>query len=172
MKLMDLLFENLTDHTIIKVANDDPARFNVGPVYQGGSWNGRTPVKVNGRGSLGVGAYFSPDQTFATTYAVEKGGLLVETYLSVHKPLIIHTNHGGGGILHPCIQALVLLGVKESVAEAKVEKVEEQHGYMGKEISTLALRQGYDAIYQYRNGDLKEIVIWHPAQVKMVGGST
>ena len=68
---------------------------------------------------------------------------------------------------HPCIQALVKLGVDEEKAAEKVEKVEEQKGYVGKEISSLAIKKGYDGIIQYFDGIPKEIVIWNSKQVQI-----
>jgi hypothetical protein len=64
------------------------------------------------------------------------------------------------------IAALVQLGVNEEKAVAMVEKEEEKHGYMGGQVKKLALAQGYDAIFQYFNGTLREIVVWSANQVK------
>lgn len=61
---------------------------------------------------------------------------------------------------HPCVMALVQLGMPEEKAQNKVEKIEELKGYIGKEISSAAAKQGYDAIFQYFNGVLREVVIW------------
>ena len=69
---------------------------------------------------------------------------------------------------HPCVMALVQLGIPEEKAQNKVEKIEELKGYVGKEISTLAIKQGYDAILQYFDGALREIVIWNPRIVRPV----
>ncbi len=63
---------------------------------------------------------------------------------------------------------LVQLGIPQEKAELKIEKIEELKGYVGKEISRLAIKQGYDAIFQYFNGALREIVIWNSRIVKPV----
>jgi hypothetical protein len=47
-----------------------------------------------------------------------------------------------------------------------LERGEEKHGYMGGQVKKLALQQGYDAIFQYFKGTLREIVIWNPEQVQ------
>lgn len=136
--------------------------FNIGPVYHGGTWNGISNIKVNGRGALGVGAYFTPIKSVAENYAKESGGQVIETMLRVRNPLKIES----GDRSHPMINALVQLGVKESRAISVVEKEEEKHGYMGGQVKKLALDQSYDAIFQYFNGTLREIVIWSPLQVR------
>jgi hypothetical protein len=137
--------------------------FNVGPVYHGGTWDGKSPMRVNGRGALGIGAYFTPIRSKAEGYAKESGGTVVETYLRCPNPLEIHVNHGSE---HPCVQALVKLGMNEAKAEKLVERVEEKYGYMGGEIKKLALEQGYTGLFEYFNGTLTEIVVWTPQQVQ------
>jgi hypothetical protein len=114
------------------------------------------------RGSLGVGAYFTPIKDVAEGYARESGGRVIETRLRVRNPLKIES----GDRSHPMIAALVQLGVNEEKAVAMVEKEEEKHGYMGGQVKKLALAQGYDAIFQYFNGTLREIVVWSANQVK------
>lgn len=136
--------------------------FNIGPVYHGGTWDGIKLIKVNGRGALGVGAYFTPNQSVAEDYARESGGQVIETMLRVRNPLKIES----GDASHPMVNALVQLGMKPGRAEAMVEREEEKHGYMGGQVKKLALDQGYDAIFQYFNGTLREIVIWSPYQVQ------
>lgn len=136
--------------------------FNVGPVYHGGSWNGLKPIRTSGKGALGVGAYFSPIKSVAERYANESGGTVTKVMLAIKNPLILESGDGS----HPMIQALVKLGIEETKAENVVEKVEEEHGYMGSQIKNLALKQGYDGIFQYFNGVLKEILVWNSWQVK------
>lgn len=153
MKLYKILFEG-----------DEPSRFNFGPVYHGGTWDGISPIKTVGRGALGSGAYFTPNKTIAENYAKESGGKVVETYLDLKNPLEIYMDKNTYS--HPCVQALVKLGINEEKAAKKVEKVEEQKGYIGKEISSLAIRKGYDGLIQYFDGEPKEIVIWNSGQVQ------
>lgn len=143
--------------------------FNVGPVYHGGTWNGKVPPKVTGRGALGSGAYFTPIKSVAETYARESGGKVTETFLKVRKPFELKMEKQGplGHYPHPCILALEQLGMPKVKAEKLVDRVEEQKGYMGTEISKLATQQGYDALFQYFDGVLREIVIWNPGQVQL-----
>ncbi len=147
--LYSLLLENDSD-------------FNISPVYHGGRWDGIKPIKVNGRGALGVGAYFTPIKSVAERYANESGGNLIQTRLRVKNPLKIES----GDRSHPMITALVALGVNQEKATSVVEREEEKHGYMGGQVKNLAISQGYDAIFQYFNGTLTEIVIWNAYQVE------
>ena len=139
--------------------------YNIGPVYHGGSWDGVKSIKTTGRGALGVGAYFTPIKSLAQGYADEAGGKVVETFLRVHNPLKIYTeNHQ----THPMVDALVQLGMDRTKAEVFVEKEEMKKGYLGSQVKNLAQAKGYDAIFQFFNGKLREIVIWNPKQVKPV----
>jgi len=152
MKLLSILFENINDKT---------SKF--GPVYHGGNWDGKTPIKTTGRGALGSGAYFTPIREVAEQYATQSGGKITEAYLDIKNPLEIHM--GKNRYEHPCVMALVQLGMPEEKAQNKVEKIEELKGYVGKEISSAAAKQGYDAIFQYFNGVLREVVIWDSSKV-------
>ena len=155
MKLLSILFED---------TNDESSKF--GSVYHGGNWDGKTPIKVTGKGALGSGAYFTPIRSVAEKYANDSGGKVIEAYLEILNPLELHM--GQKKFEHPCVMALVQLGMPQEKAELKIEKIEELKGYVGKEISTLAIKQGYDAIFQYFDGALREIVIWNPRIVKPV----
>ncbi len=139
-------------------------QFNVGPVYHGGTWDGSKPIKVTGRGALGIGAYFTPILEIAQNYAKESGGQVVKAYLRINKPLEIFSDDKRE---HPMVTALVTIGMNRQKADLFVEKQEEKYGYMGSQIKNLALAKGYDAIYQYFNGSLREIVIWNKTQVKV-----
>ena len=154
MKIYKLLFEE-----------SDQTEFNYGPVFHGGNWDGMSPIKTTGRGALGSGAYFTPEESKAEDYAKESNGEVIQTYLNLKNPLEIYMDRNE--FSHPCIQALVKLGVDEEKAAEKIEKVEEQKGYVGKEISSLAIKKGYDGIIQYFDGIPKEIVIWNSKQVKI-----
>lgn len=132
------------------------------PVYHGGKWDGVSPIKMS-RGALGFGAYFTPDRELAIRYASESGSNVTEAYLDIKKPLKINSFHDTR--VHPCVQALELLGMPKEKASNLVEKVEEQKGYLGKEISSRAIPEGYDSIFLYHKGDLREIVIWNSDKV-------
>lgn len=149
--------------SLSKVLLEGPGH-SFGPVYHGGNWDGRKSIKVTGRGALGVGAYFTPIQSKADQYAKEAGGTTIGAYLDINKPLVIHATRDE----HPCVQALVTLGIAEDKAYKLVERVEEKYGYMGSEIKNLAMKQGYDGIFEYFNNVLTEIVIWNQNQVKTI----
>jgi hypothetical protein len=133
-----------------------------GPFYHGGKWDGISPIKMD-RGALGTGAYFTPKKEIALRYASEPGSNISEAYLNVKNPLKIHSLYDIR--IHPCIQALEILGLPREKAENLVEKVEEKSGYLGKEISSRAIKQGYDCIFYYHKGELSEIVIWNSDKV-------
>jgi hypothetical protein len=136
-----------------------------GPVYHGGKWDGISPIKMD-KGALGTGAYFTPNKERALGYANEsgKGSRVIEAYLDVKNPLTLKID-SYDAFVHPCIQALEILGMPKEKAEKLVEKVEEEKGYLGKEISSRAIPQGYDCIFYYYEGELKEIVIWNSDKV-------
>lgn len=164
--LTEVLFLETEDKAPPQTLNSG---FNLGPLYHGGTWDGKTPIKVNGRGALGTGAYLAPSRERAQGYAKESGGnKVIEVYVKINKPLDLNMGLDRGE--HPCIKALVLLGMKPDKAERLVERVEEQKGYMGKEISNLAQQQGYDGLCQYVGGELTEVVVWNAQQVSLVMG--
>ena len=141
-----------------------------GPIYHGGKWNGISPIKMN-RGSLGTGAYFTPDINRAKNYAEESSGKVIQAYLLLENPFLLEYNRDeniGSPLVHPCVKALVQLGVPLNKAASKVEKVEEDKGYLGKEISTLAIKQGYDSLLFVVDGVVTEVVIWNSKQVSMI----
>lgn len=157
-KLFQFLLEETED------VSQPTSRFNVGPVYHGGTWNGIKAIKVTGRGALGSGAYFTPMKDVAEKYASESGGEVIETYLDIKNPLKIYRDSSNQE--HPVIDAMMQLGVSQEKAIAVVEKIEEKYGYVGTQLKTLALAKGYDGIFQYYDGKLREIVIWNKDQVK------
>lgn len=135
-----------------------------GPVYHGGFWNGKTPIKTNQKGALGVGAYFSPDLEIAKSYAKESGvNFITESYLEINNPLKIYSKLPWDS--HPCVDTLVLLGVDRSKATKTVENAEEKYGYIGKQIMLRAISLGYDSLFQYKNNQLSEIVVWSANKV-------
>lgn len=158
LNLSKFIFENFQENT--------DSSFNFGPVYHGGSWNGTKPIKVNGRGALGIGAYFTPDKSIAANYAEESGGVITETFLSIRNPLKIYSEQGDGK--HPVSEAFISLGMEPTKAYSLVEKIEEKYGYVGTQLKTLASSKGFDSIFQYYNGKLREIVVWDKQQVKLI----
>lgn len=160
IKLTNILFENSDDQFPIE-------KYNFGPVYQGGTWDGKKPLRVGGRGALGSGGYFSPEKKYTERYKQESGGHIIEAYLDLKNPLEISME--SGKFSHPCVQALIKLGMNEDKAYTLVERVEEQKGYLGTEISRLAMPKGYDGIFQYFDGVLKEVVVWRSDQARAVG---
>lgn len=153
------LFKNIFS----KLLEENSRAIGFGPVYHGGGWDGLSPIKIAGRGALGAGAYFSPIRSVAEKYAREQGGVVIEAFLDISNQLEIRMK--SGTFKHPCVDALIQLGLDPEIAFRKVEKIEENKGYLGKEISTLALAKGYDALFQYFDGTLKEIVIWNSNKV-------
>ncbi len=135
-----------------------------GPFYHGGKWDGISPIKMD-RGALGTGAYFTPEKERALMYANQsgKGSSVIEAYLDIKNPIKI--NSFSDTHIHPCVQALEILGMPREKAEKLVEKVEEEKGYLGKEISSRAIKQNYDCILYYYKGELAEIVIWNSDKV-------
>jgi hypothetical protein len=136
------------------------------PMYHGGAdvagMGSKAIFKVTGRGALGIGGYFTPDKPFAQEYATENGGVVTETYLRVTNPLVLNSTLASD----PMVDALVMLGKTQQQAENTVEKAYEEHGYVGAQVKSLAQKQGYDGIMQYREGKLREVVVWNNNQIK------
>jgi len=122
--------------------------------------------KMSPEGALGAGIYLTPSTEYANQYAPRDttGANIIPAYVSIKNPLIIT-----GLIRDPMVEALVRLGVAERKAESIVEKAYEEKGYIGKQVMTRALAQGYDGIMQYySDGELSEIVAFSNTQVKSV----
>ena len=122
--------------------------------------------KMSPEGALGAGIYLTPSTEYANYYAPGEttGANIIPAYVSIKNPLIIN-----GLIRDPMIEALVRLGVAENKAESIVEKAYEEKGYIGKQVMTRAMAQGYDGIMQYgRDGELSEVVAFSNTQVKSV----
>jgi hypothetical protein len=135
-------------------------------VYHGGLWDGKRSLRVNSKGSLGVGAYFTADINRAKEYAKEANGIVVEVEIELKNPLIIE-----GKIEHPVVEGLVKLGMEESAAAEMVERVEERYGYMGEQLKNRALTQGYDGLIQLNRlnkSQISELVIWERNVIKSV----
>ena len=68
----------------------------------------------------------------------------------------------------PMAFGLMSLGMSEDKAYALVEKAYEEKGYVGKQVMTRAIAQGYDGIMQYQDGKLMEVVAFRQNQIKSV----
>jgi len=131
-----------------------------------GTTNDITIFRMSPDGALGAGIYLTPEAEYANQYAPKNlaGANVIPVYASIKNPLIID-----GSIRDPMIEALVRLGVHESKATSIVEKAYEEKGYIGKQVMTRAMAQGYDGIMQYsRDGELSEVVVFSNTQVKSV----
>lgn len=137
----------------------------LGPLYHGGFWNPRDPAKMTKRGALGNGLYFTPNLQRALGYRKESGGpYIVLAYLLIRNPLIVHSSSRHHE--HPVVQLLIQLGLDKKKAVNVVEKAEENYGYISTEVSKRAREQGYDALMQYFDGRLSEVVLWNTAQIR------
>lgn len=131
-------------------------------VYHGGRWDGRTRIKVTGRGALGVGAYFSPNSQVAADYARDSGlDYLVQCELNLANPLTIEE----AGHFHPAIQALIQLGEDKAKAIRLINAAEAKMGYPGEQLRSRAMAAGHDSLIRKHNGGIYEIVIWNPKLV-------
>jgi hypothetical protein len=137
--------------------------------------------KISSEGSLGAGIYATPSAEFAGTYADTSnlsradaaidevsGQNIMPLYVSIKNPIILEQGRGD-----PMIAALVKLGMEQSKAETLVEKAYEEKGYIGKQVMTRAMAQGYDGIMQYgRDGKLSEVVAFKSTQLKSATGNS
>jgi hypothetical protein len=149
-------------------------------VYHGTLGNYDT-FKLSPEGALGAGIYTTPSAEFAGTYAdtsnlsradaakdEASGQNIMPLYVSIKNPIILEQGRGD-----PMVAALVKLGMDQGKAEALVEKAYEEKGYVGKQVMTRAMAQGYDGILQYgRDGKLSEVVAFKPTQVKSATGNS
>jgi hypothetical protein len=115
-------------------------------------------------GSLGSGIYLTPSTGFASDYAVEENANVIPLYASIQNPLIID----GSISRDPMIEAFVKLGVDRNKAENIVEKAYEDKGYITNEVRSRATKQGFDGIFQYKDGKLSEVVAFNPTQIKSI----
>lgn len=148
-----------------KVVNEDGSPLIV---YHGGLdvVEGPGVFKPSKRGALGAGTYFTPSKERAAMYAGEfkaTGGGVTPVYLDMKNPLILD----GRG--HPVAEGFEKLGMDPEKALDLVDRLEEQHGYIGTELKRMAQRQGYDGIIQYaphHGGNISELVVFDPKQIK------
>lgn len=147
------------------------------PLYHGTGKSFDT-FKISPDGSLGAGIYLTPNPDFAGTYAdtsnlsrsdakmdEASGQNVMQVYASIKNPLMLRAKGD------PMIDALVQLGMTEDKASKMVEKAYEEKGYIGKQVMTRALAQGYDGLMQFRDGELAEVVVYKPTQVKSATGN-
>jgi hypothetical protein len=146
-------------------------------VYHGTTADIET-FKLSKEGALGAGIYLTPNPNFAGTYAdtsnlsrsdaaldEANGQNVMPLYASIKNPLVLSAKGD------PMIDALVQLGVARNKAGAIVEKAYEEKGYVGKQVMTRAITQGFDGIMQYRDGELTEVVAFSPTQIKSATGN-
>lgn len=147
------------------------------PLYHGTGKSFDT-FKMSPDGALGAGIYLTPNPEFAGTYAdtsslsrsdakmdEASGQNVMQVYASIKNPLMLRAKGD------PMIDALIQLGMTEDKASKMVEKAYEEKGYIGKQVMTRALAQGYDGLMQFRDGELAEVVVYKPTQVKSTTGN-
>jgi hypothetical protein len=93
------------------------------------------------------------------------GGNIIPVFADIRNPLVIDTKDKR---YDPAIELLVALDVPRAKAEAIVEKANEDKGGLTKEVITRARSKGYDGIFQYKDGELSEVVAFSPSQIKSV----
>ncbi len=131
------------------------------PLYHGTTHEVKDGLKAGkDGGALGNGIYLAVRPEYASGYAEDRGGNVHQVYANIKNPLVID---GPGD---PMVNALVTLGKTKEQANKIVEKAYDDKGYITTEVQNLAKKQGYDGIFQKRNGQLSEIVAFHPEQIK------
>ena len=124
-------------------------------------------LKASKEGALGSGVYLTPEPDFAGEYAKKPGGNVLPVHARITNPLVIRSKRGQD----PMIMALVQLGMTPDKAANMVEKAYEQKGYIGKQVQQRAQAAGHDALMQYRDGDLTEVVHYNPRMIKSATGN-
>jgi len=125
-------------------------------------------LKMSKEGSLGSGVYMTPDPKFAGEYAdASSSGNVLPLHAKITNPLKLT------GEIHrdPMIEALIKLGMNPDKAATLVENAYEKKGYIGKEVMQRALEKGHDALMQYRDGMLQEVVHYVPRMIKSATGN-
>jgi hypothetical protein len=135
-------------------------------VYHGGKLKIAKELKPSKEGALGAGYYFTTHEN-ATRYAKESGstfekhknGMVHKYQVNLKKPLIIDMSISN---ITPEAFAFIKLGMNKEKAYQLSEKIQEEKGYPTKEISSRAVKFGYDGIINInRDGDVMEIVAWN-----------
>lgn len=131
------------------------------PLYHGTTREIKDGLRAGKEGgALGNGVYLAVRPEYASGYADETGGNVHQVYANIRNPLVID---GPGD---PMINALVSLGKTKEQATRIVERAYDEKGYITTEVQSLAKKQGFDGIFQKRNGQLSEIVAFNSDQVK------
>jgi hypothetical protein len=97
----------------------------------------------------------------------EEGGNMMPLHARITNPLILT----GETHRDPMVEALVKLGMTPDKASNMVEKAYEQKGYIGKQVQQRAQAAGHDALMQYRDGKLTEVVHYNPRMLKSAIGN-
>ena len=97
----------------------------------------------------------------------QQGGNMLPVHARILNPLVLHSK----GAEDPMILALTQLGVDRDKANKIVEKAYEEKGGIGNQVKTRAQAAGHDAIMQYRDGKLTEVVHWNPRMIKSAIGN-
>jgi ADP-Ribosyltransferase in polyvalent proteins len=152
------LFEDLYKFGKSLVRNAEGALM---PLYHGSTNEINDDIRPSREGgALGNGVYLAVRPEYASGYAEGTGGNVHQVYANIANPLKID---GPGD---PMVRALETLGMSRDKAINLVEKAYDKKGYVTTEVQNLARKQGYDGIFQYRNGKLSEIVAFDKDQVK------
>jgi hypothetical protein len=130
------------------------------PLYHGSEAEFHNIKASKEGGALGNGVYLAVRPEYASSYAEGTGGNVHQVYVNISKPLVIK---GPGD---PMVNALVSLGKTREQATAIVEKAYDEKGYITNEVRTLARKNGYDGIVQYRGEVPSEVVAFDASQVK------
>lgn len=99
-------------------------------------------------GAFGKGFYFAPSKGMAQAYG---SGTIMETYLSIKTPYILHDSIGFTGEDYRNMQNQ--FGLQDRITDKNVGKVLQKRGYDGIVV--------YDG-----NGNMKEVIAFEPTQIK------
>lgn len=142
----------------------------IGSLYHGGSWNGKTPFKTNNiDGSLGTGGYLTESITKSAQYAKESPNhaFIVECFAKINNPLITYTHDKYN--TDPVVFALTQLQIEKQKAISIVEKLYDKYGSVKSYLKNLALAKNYDSIIQYDTEDeISELVIYDKNKISRI----
>jgi len=137
-------------------------------VYHGGKLQTAKDLKPSKEGALGAGYYFTTQENAAryskesgSTFEKHKKGMVHKYQVNLRKPLVIDMSISQNRIAPEAI-AFIKLGMNAEKAYQLSEKIQEEKGYPSKEISSRAVKFGYDGIvYINLFGEVMEIVAWN-----------
>jgi hypothetical protein len=143
-------------------------------VYHGGKLQIAKDLKASKEGALGAGYYFTTRENAAryakesgSTFQKHKNGMVHKYQVNLRKPLIIDIRQGH---IMPEVIAFIKLGMDEKKANQLSEKIQEEKGYPTKEISSRAIKFGYDGIVYINSfGEVMEIVAWNSNSFTALG---